>query len=135
MLCDRLRLRSEHRKPTPPTAEDVWFVTSDNLRLHGWYFASPKTPAFATIIFFHGNGGNIENVDWVAQRLSKRGLNVLLFDYRGYGESEGQALYESDLYKDGDAAYFYLLKARQVPPERSYSMDNHWGRPCCRSCG
>ena len=54
----------------PPEASDVWLTTADGLRLHGWFFETRDLPAIATIIFFHGNGGNISNVGWVGESLS-----------------------------------------------------------------
>jgi fermentation-respiration switch protein FrsA (DUF1100 family) len=102
----------------PRHAEDVWFTTADRVRLHGWYFPSETTPSAATIIYFHGNGGNISNLGWVGERLAKRGFDVLLFDYRGYGESEGEPRDESGLYADGDAAYAYVINGRHVSPNK-----------------
>ena len=102
----------------PRQAEDVWFTTSDRVRLHGWYFRSERTPSNATIIYFHGNGGNISNLGWVGERLAKRGFDVLLFDYRGYGESEGDPRDESGLYADGDAAYAYVINVKHVSPNK-----------------
>src|SRR5215831_7222515 len=68
----------------PKDAEEVWIQTSDNVRLNGWYLSSQSSPANATILFFHGNSGNISNVSWLGESLSARGFNVLLIDYRGY---------------------------------------------------
>jgi uncharacterized protein len=93
----------------PQDAEDVWLTTSDHVRLHGWYVRSKTAPDWATVIFFHGNGGNISNVGWLGESLSRRGYNVLLFDYRGYGRSEGKISGERDLYVDADAAYDYVI--------------------------
>ena len=101
----------------PAEAADVWLTTSDGLKLHGWFFATKKAPAVATIIFFHGNGGNISNVGWVGQLLSSRGFNVLLIDYRGYGRSEGEVAGEQGLYADADAGYLYVTQTRGVAPE------------------
>jgi hypothetical protein len=98
----------------PPAAEDVSITTKDNVRLHAWFFKSERDPATATIIYFHGNGGNITNVAWVGERLSARGLDTLLLDYRGYGQSEGDADGEASLYADGDAALAYILEHRRV---------------------
>jgi fermentation-respiration switch protein FrsA (DUF1100 family) len=100
----------------PAAAEDVWFVTSDGNRLHGWFFQSSAKASAATIIYFHGNGGNVANVGWVGERLAARGYNALIFDYRGYGRSEGQLEDEQGLYADAEAAYQYVLKDRSVPP-------------------
>src|SRR5215467_2652884 len=102
----------------PTGAKDVWFNSADGTRLNGWFFASHKNPELATIIFFHGNGGNISNVGWLAQRFANHGFNVLLFDYRGYGRSEGVAANESDLYADGDAAVAYVMNQKGVRAEQ-----------------
>ncbi|HEU4770064.1 MAG TPA: alpha/beta hydrolase [Pyrinomonadaceae bacterium] len=107
-----------NRAQPPPGAANVWFTTADGVRLHGWYFENSTKPDAATIIFFHGNGGNISNVDWVGQRFYERGFSVLLFDYRGYGASEGDAEGETSLYADGDAAVAFLINEKRVQPER-----------------
>jgi fermentation-respiration switch protein FrsA (DUF1100 family) len=112
------RMTAQERQSTPEGAENVWFSSRDGTRLNGWFFRSQSKPETATIIFFHGNGGNIRNVGWLGQRFAKRGFNVLLFDYRGYGASDGTAAYESDLYADGDAAVAYVMKERGVRAEQ-----------------
>lgn len=98
-------------------ASDVWLTTTDGVRLHGWFFPATKPAAIATIIYFHGNGGNISNVGWVGETLAGRGFNVLLLDYRGYGRSEGDVDDELGLYADADAGYQYVTTARGVRPE------------------
>jgi fermentation-respiration switch protein FrsA (DUF1100 family) len=98
----------------PSGAIDVWFTTADGQRLHGWFFSAASKPSTATVIYFHGNGGNINNVGWIGERLSTRGFDSLIFDYRGYGRSEGELKDEQGLYADADAAYQYLVKERGV---------------------
>ncbi|MGH9881717.1 MAG: alpha/beta hydrolase, partial [Pyrinomonadaceae bacterium] len=88
----------------------------DGVSLHGWFFPNHAGPPAATVIFFHGNGGNITNVGWVGERLALRGMDVLVFDYRGYGLSDGEAEDEEALYADADAAYEFLM-TQQVQPE------------------
>ena len=70
--------------------EDIYVETSDNIRLHGWKLFA-KDQATGTLLFFHGNAENISthftNVYW----LTEHGYDVYLFDYRGYGKSEGEA--------------------------------------------
>ena len=70
--------------------EDIVAVTRDDLRLHGWKLFAEGEPE-ATVLFFHGNAENISthfvNVHW----LTEFGYDVYLFDYRGYGESKGEA--------------------------------------------
>lgn len=113
-----IRFSQEKDWVKPAAAEDVWFRTTDNINLNGWFFSSAKQPSLATIVYFHGNGGNISNVGWVGQRLAANGFDVLAFDYRGYGKSLGSTLSEESLYHDADAAYDYLVKTRGVSPAR-----------------
>ena len=96
----------------PAGAEDVWITTRDNVRLHAWFFKNDRGPSVATVIYFHGNGGNITNVGWVAESLAARGFDTLLLDYRGYGQSEGASRDENTLYADGDAAVDYIISQR-----------------------
>ena len=102
----------------PPGAEEVRFKTADGLRLYGWLFRSPNRPATASVIYFHGNGGNLSYCDWVGAGLASRGFDVLVFDYRGYGRSEGEPVGERELYADADAAYDFLTKERGVAPAK-----------------
>src|SRR5262245_35665452 len=62
------RMSAAERRLIPEGAENVWFNSADGTRLNGWFFESQPGPEIATIIFFHGNGGNIRNVSWLAQR-------------------------------------------------------------------
>ncbi len=90
----------------PLPIQDVWFEAKDGVKLHGWYI--PREGAVATLLFFHGNAGNIthrlENVFF----LHHLQLNVFIFDYRGYGRSEGDPD-EEDIYLDCQAAYDTVL--------------------------
>ena len=103
---------------SPARAENVWFNSADGTRLNGWFFPSQLKPELATLIFFHGNGGNIANVGWMAERFASHGFNVLIFDYRGYGASDGVAANESDLYADGDAAVAFVMNKKGVRSEQ-----------------
>lgn len=85
--------------------EDVVLVTEDDARLHGWWI--PHSDARGSIIMFHGNAGNIGGRAWLAPDLHNLGLNVLMFDYRGYGRSEGLPS-ERGTYRDARAAYEYV---------------------------
>jgi fermentation-respiration switch protein FrsA (DUF1100 family) len=68
-------------------AEDVWFETEDGVRLHGWWIPNPE--AKVTIVYCHGNFGSIaERVDILGE-MRAFGANLFVFDYRGYGRSEG----------------------------------------------
>lgn len=103
---------------TPQNGGDVWMETRDGVRLHGWLLGTQGGPSAATIIYFHGNGGNIGNIGWLGENLSRRGFDVLLFDYRGYGRSGGSIGSEDDLYADADAAYELLAGRLKIPPGR-----------------
>jgi fermentation-respiration switch protein FrsA (DUF1100 family) len=112
------RMTEKEKSLLPEGAESVWFNSTDGTRLNGWFFESQSGPEIATVIFFHGNGGNIGNVGWVGQHFAKRGFDVLLFDYRGYGASDGVAANESDLYADGDAAVAFVRNEKGARPEQ-----------------
>ncbi len=90
--------------------EDVYFKAADGIQLHGWILPSQVQPVKGTIVHFHGNAQNITthflNLAW----LVKQGFNVFIFDYRGYGKSQGKATQEG-LYQDGLAA---LEKGREL---------------------
>ena len=91
--------------------EEVYFDTPDNRRLNGWYIANSK--AKFTIIFCHGNAGNIGHRLEKISMFYNLGLNVFIFDYRGYGKSQGTPS-EAGLYKDAEAAYDYLTRELRV---------------------
>ena len=84
--------------------EDVTFTASDGVKLHGWFVPGDGK---RVIIWFHGNAGNIghrvENLVLMREQLR---VSVFLFDYRGYGNSEG-APSEQGLYLDAEAALEY----------------------------
>jgi len=95
--------------------ETVSIQTADRETLHGWWI--PASQERGALIFCHGNAGNISSRIESAKIFQELGLSVLLFDYRGYGESTG-APSEAGLYKDGDAAWDYLVNRRGVDPAR-----------------
>lgn len=94
--------------------EDVFFETSDHQKLHGWFISAGEDRP--TILFCHGNAGNISHrIDKLAF-FHQLGYNIFIFNYRGYGKSKGWPS-ERGLYRDAQAAYDYL-KSRGVPAER-----------------
>lgn len=89
--------------------EEVWLKTPDGLRLHGWFFPAVQSSPHAhqVLLLCHGNAGNIgHRLHWAKAWLDL-GLNVLLFDYRGYGRSEGRT-HEAGTYLDAEAAWHWL---------------------------
>ena len=91
--------------------QDAFFATSDGLRLHGWFVPGPKA---TTLLWLHGNAGNIshrlENIEMIHHRL---GVSVFIFDYRGYGQSQGNPS-EQGTYQDAQAALAYLRSKPEV---------------------
>jgi fermentation-respiration switch protein FrsA (DUF1100 family) len=95
--------------------EDVRFTAEDGVELHGWFVpgASGDRPV---AILCHGNAGNISHrLDKLAM-LHELGLAVLLFDYRGYGQSRGSPT-EQGTYRDAHAAWNYLTQRRGLEPK------------------
>jgi len=93
--------------------EDVWMTASDGVKIHGWFIPSPgrAVASSPTLLFCHGNAGNISHRLDKAARLISTGANVFLFDYRGYGQSSGGPS-EKGMYRDAEAAYQYLTATK-----------------------
>ena len=95
--------------------EDVYFSTADQVRLHGWFIPGRRD---VTLLWLHGNAGNIshrlDNIGLMHQRL---GLNIFIFDYRGYGLSLGKPT-EQGTYRDSEAALAHLRGMPEVDPEK-----------------
>jgi fermentation-respiration switch protein FrsA (DUF1100 family) len=110
------------RVPTPsevglPDAEEVSFETSDGLRLNGWFVAASDPSPSATVLVFNGNAGNRGHRAALASALRRYRLQILLFDYRGYGGNPG-APSEPGLAADSRAAHAYLVGRADVDPAR-----------------
>lgn len=91
--------------------ESVSITTKDGVRLHGWLI--PAGQPRGSLLFFHGNAGNISHrLDSLAI-FNELGLDTLIFDYRGYGRSQG-APSEQGIYKDAEAALAYLIQERGI---------------------
>jgi fermentation-respiration switch protein FrsA (DUF1100 family) len=93
--------------------EDVQIDTSDGERLHGWFV--PAAEARGALLFFHGNAGNISHRLESITLFNQLGLDVLIVDYRGYGQSTGKPS-ELGTYRDAQAAWDYLVDVRRVAP-------------------
>ena len=93
--------------------ESVTFEAKDGIKLSGWFI--PADVSRGTVLFFHGNAGNISHrLDSIAI-FHKLGLSVFIFDYRGYGESQGQPS-EEGMYLDAEAAWDYLVEDKALDP-------------------
>ena len=95
--------------------EDVWLLSDDGTKLFGWYVQSAA--ASAVVLWCHGNAGNIIHRLDNLKLLYQLGLSVFLFDYRGYGRSQGRPS-EAGLYQDALGAHDYLTRTRRIRPER-----------------
>ncbi|MBU1155444.1 MAG: alpha/beta hydrolase [Proteobacteria bacterium] len=84
------------------TAQDVWLTTTDGVRLHGWYLPAPG--ASNLVLFCHGNAGNISHRLENLALLNRAGMAVFIFDYRGFGQSQGKPS-EQGMYLDAEAAW------------------------------
>ena len=89
--------------------EEVTLTTSDNVQLHGW--SVPGEKGKPVVLFFHGNAGNISHRAASVEIFHRLGMNVFIFDYRGYGKSQGEPD-ENGLYADARAAWRYLTQQR-----------------------
>lgn len=93
--------------------ESVQIRTSDNILLHGWFIKTRKERG--TVLFFHGNAGNISHRLDSIRIFHSLGLSVLIIDYRGYGQSEGRVS-EQGTYLDAEAAWLYLIEEKNIEP-------------------
>lgn len=120
-------------------AEDVYFTTADGLTLHGWWLpacgddaedSEPGSPTLqradaasagragrsrgrGTVIHFHGNAENVSAHIPLVEWLPYEGYNVLMFDYRGYGRSQGRVSRAGTI-RDGHAALDYALSRPDI---------------------
>lgn len=92
--------------------ETVSLSASDGVKLHGWFI--PARDEKGTILFFHGNAGNISHRLDTLKIFHDLGLSTLIIDYRGYGRSQG-SISEHGTYLDGGAAWSYLTRTRKIP--------------------
>jgi hypothetical protein len=97
--------------------DEVWFESGDGTRLHAWHLpaVTDGAPPLGTIVFFHGNAANITNHVYAVRWLPRAGYRVFLFDYRGYGESEGDPDRATAI-ADGAAAISYARAAYPGAP-------------------
>ncbi|MCG8457053.1 MAG: lysophospholipase [Holophagales bacterium] len=131
------RSRFQHRHMFAPTrhpegdwdpaaqglgAEDVWLESEDGTRLHGWWMPLPsagRSPAREpmTVVYCHGNSGNMSGRIDVFQGLHRLGVHVFAFDYRGYGRSDGSPS-EAGVCADVRAALDHVVEVLGVPWHR-----------------
>lgn len=87
----------------------------NGVKLQAWY--KKALDNYPTIVFFHGNGGNLAHRSGFFDLLSKGGFGILALDYRGYGASTGSPS-EQGFYSDARAAINYAVTDISIPPEK-----------------
>lgn len=109
---------SRHLAETPQdwgfNYEDVEVIAEDGTRLHGWLIEHPE--AIATLLFLHGNAGNISHRGDSIAIFHRLGFEVMIIDYRGYGRSGGHPS-EQGIYLDALAAWNDLVETRGRDPD------------------
>lgn len=97
--------------------EELFIDVTPTEKLHGWYFpVDHGRPSKKTVLFFHGNAGNISHRLETASLITELGAECLLIDYRGYGRSDGSAT-EENCYADAKAAYDWLRQTKGLDPD------------------
>lgn len=94
--------------------EDLTLKTEDGIELSAWYIPAPD--AKYTVLLCHGNGGNIMHRLDNLNIFYNLGVNCLIFDYRGYGNSQGKPT-EQGTYNDAMAAYKWLTEQKKIAPQ------------------
>lgn len=114
---------------TDPTAigleyESVTIISGDGVKIHGWFV--PARQERATLLYFHGNAGNISHRLDSLKIFNDLGFSCLIIDYRGYGESQG-VISEKGIYLDAKAAWSYLVDIRKVPARQIIVFGRSFG--------
>jgi fermentation-respiration switch protein FrsA (DUF1100 family) len=108
--------RVDWREPPNGHVQDLELRSTDGTRIHAWW--CPVEGSSGALLYCHGNAGNLSqrngSVAGLQQVLKE---SVLIFDYPGYGKSEGRPS-EAGCYAAADAAYAWLVEVQKIPPER-----------------
>jgi fermentation-respiration switch protein FrsA (DUF1100 family) len=106
-------------------SRDLELETDDGERLHGWWIGA-RSERLGHLLLCHGNAGNVGDRVLHAELLTAVGLDVLLFDYRGYGRSTGRPS-EQGTYRDARAALSCLLGQLEVDASRVFYLGESLG--------
>jgi hypothetical protein len=109
------RVLAAHPGDAGLSHDEVHFQATDGTRLHGWFV--PAAGGQLTVLFLHGNAGNIGHRLDSLRIFNRLGLSTFIFDYRGYGRSDGRPS-EEGTYRDAQGAWRYLVEVRGVPADR-----------------
>lgn len=112
-------------QPVGLPIEDAEFSAADGAALHGWYV--PHAKPRGVVLFCHGNAGNITHREEILRRLHRvAGVSVFIFDYRGYGRSQGKPT-EAGVLADARAAREWLARRANLPAKRLILMGESLG--------
>src|SRR3954470_15881469 len=95
--------------------------------LYGWWLPSPQTGKVKTVLYLHGNDGNVSMSVNEVGPLRDLGCAIFLVDYRGFGESDGYLPAETTVYEDAEAAWRYLVEDRGIAPAELYIYGHSLG--------
>jgi fermentation-respiration switch protein FrsA (DUF1100 family) len=119
------RYPSGNWAPSDLRFEDVWFSAPDKTRLHGWF--CPCDNPRATVLIAHGNAGHVASrASWLKHLQSNVRVSSFMFDYRGYGRSEGVPTVEGVL-QDARAARAKLCELARVRDSEMLLMGESLG--------
>jgi fermentation-respiration switch protein FrsA (DUF1100 family) len=119
LLFYPIRASADWEAPPNARVQDVYLQTAADVRIHAWWCpVAYWEPAQGALLYCHGNAGNLSYRAGSVSRWQKElGQSVLIFDYPGFGQSEGRPD-EAGCYAAANAAYDWLTQAQEVPPER-----------------
>lgn len=106
--------------------EDLVFTSADGTRLHGWFVPATKGKAKGTVVFSHGNAGSVAHHFGFVSWLPAAGYQVFLYDYRGYGKSEGKVA-RKGMVEDAAAAFRAVAQRKEVDAGRLLSLGHSLG--------
>lgn len=94
--------------------EEVYLVSKSGKKIHGWYYSAAGSAQ--VILFNHGNAGNLLSRTSILALLLKTGASIFIYDYEGFGKSEGLPTIEGIL-ENGLVAYDFLVSTKGVKPQ------------------
>jgi len=120
-----------HDQPATPANwgfkfENIDFKSADGTRLHGWLIPKRGKTAKGTVVFSHGNAGSVGHHLGFVIWLAEAGYNVLMYDYRGFGKSEG-SVDRRGMVDDVKAAFAYATQRKDLDANRLVSYGHSLG--------
>lgn len=106
--------------------EDIYIEVAENVSINAWFIGADAS--IGTVLFCHGNAGSMSHRVETAGIFHSLGLNVMLFDYRGYGRSPGTPT-EKQTYEDAEAVWKYLTDKKSIPAEKIILLGRSMGGP------